>query len=142
MLPLMVFVTLMIARYAIMYTSKSTKAFTKQSTLTHEAIGAVRTVHSLGAESYFSTRQAASVNEGNRFLCLRARAEALCMAGMTFIIYSGYALAFFYGAILIRDENLEPGIVISVFLSVMMASFAISQVPQNIQSEFNSNLLR
>lgn len=135
MLPLILVTTLLLARFAIRYTTQSTISQTKASTIATEAIGAVRTVHSLGAEEYFAERQAEAVNKAHQSLILRARAEAYCMAGIQFTIYSGYALAFFYGSQLIRTEGLEPGIVISVILALVIGSFALSQIPSNIQSQ-------
>lgn len=135
MLPCLVGLSLIFARAAISYSMQVIAVAGKASTLAEEALGSVRTVQSLGAEKDLS----AKFNEGiDRTLAVgrkRAVATATCMAGFTLVIYSGYSFAFYLGAYLTRTQRTSPGDIITVFLSIMMGSFALAQIPSNIQSE-------
>lgn len=135
MLPCLIGISLIFARAAIGYTMKVMAAGGKASTLAEEALGSVRTVQSLGAEKELSQKFNEGIADALVLGRKRAAATAACMAGFTLVIYSGYSLAFYLGAYFIRSGRTTPGNIITVFLSVMMGSFALAQIPSNIQGE-------
>ena len=51
-----------------------------------------------------------------------------------FAIYSAYALAFFYGGILVTQGRATSGIVINVFLAVLIGSFSMAMLAPEVQA--------
>ncbi|KDN47176.1 P-loop containing nucleoside triphosphate hydrolase protein [Tilletiaria anomala UBC 951] len=133
MLPCLVGISLIFARTAIGFTIQIMSMSNQANTLAEEALGSVRTVQSLCAEKDLSHKYNDGIARSLRLGRKRAIAIAGCMAGFTLVIYCGYSLAFYLGAILVRSGRTSPGNVITVFLSVMMGSFALAQIPSNIQ---------
>ncbi|KAK0531587.1 hypothetical protein OC834_002905 [Tilletia horrida] len=134
MLPALVIITLIFSHLAVKYTIGVISALSGSAILTDEALSAIKTVHSLGAADDFLRKHRINVAHADVLCKKRAWSVALCTAAITFVIYSGYALAFFHGAILLRRGQIEAGIIITVFLSIMMGSFALSQIPNSIQT--------
>ncbi|KAH8920396.1 P-loop containing nucleoside triphosphate hydrolase protein [Atractiella rhizophila] len=53
---------------------------------------------------------------------------------MFFVVYAAYALAFWYGTTLIIDGSTDGGEIVTVFFSIIMGSFALSQAAPNLQA--------
>lgn len=104
------------------------------SGLTQESIGGITTIRSLGAENGLVEKVTDVQHTALRTARKKAVIFGLCMAAITFVIYAGYALCFFYGAQLFRSHDVSAGSLITVFLSVMMGSFAFGQVPPNLHA--------
>ena len=51
-----------------------------------------------------------------------------------FVIYSAYALAFFYGGKLVQQGHADVGVVINVFMSILIGSFSLSMVAPEVQA--------
>lgn len=51
-----------------------------------------------------------------------------------FVIYAAYALAWFYGAILITQGRADAGVVINVFLAVLIGSFSLAEMNPMVQA--------
>ncbi|KAJ9477269.1 putative Alpha-factor-transporting ATPase (putative) [Pseudozyma hubeiensis] len=62
------------------------------------------------------------------------RVQGLGVGALLFIIYSGYALAFFYGAQLIARGELLPGRIVSVVFAVFAGAFAIANLFSMIEN--------
>jgi ATP-binding cassette subfamily B (MDR/TAP) protein 1 len=60
--------------------------------------------------------------------------ESLGLATMFFSIYSAYALAFFYGGILVTQGRADAGIVINVFMSILIGSFSMAMLAPEAQA--------
>lgn len=128
-------VSSLFAKYAIKYTMMVMSSVSDANTLAEESISSAKTVQSLWAQAEVGSKYAEKINISISTGRSRALVCSVCVATFTFIVYSGYALAFYFGARLVRDDEITPGIIITVFLSIVMASFALAQVPPNLQSE-------
>ena len=103
--------------FGFAYMGKVTTMLAPNSSLAQEALSGVSTVQSLGAED----RIVGEIHERHRSaLVIAARKNLIfgaAMAGITFVIYSGYSLCFFFGGELFRKGQINAGDLITVFLS-------------------------
>ncbi|KAK8850386.1 hypothetical protein IAR55_004304 [Kwoniella newhampshirensis] len=97
-------------------------------TLAEEVIGSIRTVQAFGKQKVLG-------DKFNEFIELSRKAGkrgAIVEAGgfclIFFTIYSAYALAFFYGGILVTQGRADSGIVINVFMSILIGSFSMAML--------------
>ncbi|KAM0787890.1 hypothetical protein ACM66B_003940 [Microbotryomycetes sp. NB124-2] len=106
----------------------------KGSTLAEEVISSVRNAHAFGTQG----KLAAMYDEPNvRALNIGLRsafANALGLAVFFFIIYSSYALAFYFGTTLILSGDATSGQVVNVFFSILIGAFSLAQIAPNLQS--------
>lgn len=132
MLPCLLFLGYVFTHFGFAYMGKVSAMLAPSSSLAQEALSGVSTIQSLGAED----RIVGEIHQRHRSaLVIAARKNlifGLAMAGITFVIYSGYSLCFFFGGELFRKGEIDAGALITVFLSVMMGSFALSQVPSSL----------
>lgn len=99
-----------------------------------EALSTVRTAKAFGAES----RLVELYNESNRLTTKQGSKKAV-MQGVGlgvffFIIYSGYALAFYFGSKLIASGDIAPGIVMNVIFSILIGAFSMAMLAPNAQA--------
>ncbi|PWN25584.1 putative Leptomycin B resistance protein pmd1 [Jaminaea rosea] len=102
--------------------------------LAEEALSTVRTAKAFGAES----RLVDLYDESNRLTTRQGVKKAL-MQGIGlgvffFIIYSGYALAFYFGSKLIASGEIAPGVVINVIFSILIGAFSMAMLAPNLQA--------
>lgn len=102
--------------------------------LAEEALSTIRTAKAFGAES----RLVDLYDESNR-LTTRQGVKKAFMQGiglgvLFFIIYSSYALAFFFGSKLIASGEIAPGTVITATFSILIGSFSMAMLAPNLQA--------
>ncbi|ODN95710.1 hypothetical protein L198_04328 [Cryptococcus wingfieldii CBS 7118] len=56
--------------------------------------------------------------------------EGIGLGIMCFAIYAAYALAFFYGGVLVTQGRVDSGTVITVFMSTIIVSFSMAMLCQ------------
>eukprot|EP01054_Gregarina_sp_Poly1_P010000 Gregarina_sp_Poly_1__9999@NODE_665_length_6873_cov_524_942404_g503_i0_p1_GENE_NODE_665_length_6873_cov_524_942404_g503_i0NODE_665_length_6873_cov_524_942404_g503_i0_p1_ORF_typecomplete_len1394_score229_49ABC_membrane/PF00664_23/2_3e44ABC_membrane/PF00664_23/2_9e49ABC_tran/PF00005_27/3e43ABC_tran/PF00005_27/3_4e02ABC_tran/PF00005_27/2_5e40SMC_N/PF02463_19/4_4SMC_N/PF02463_19/5_6e05SMC_N/PF02463_19/76SMC_N/PF02463_19/2e05AAA_21/PF13304_6/0_00052AAA_21/PF13304_6/7_5e05AAA_15/PF13175_6/0_00059AAA_15 len=114
-------------------------SFEKAGAVAEEALPSMRSVAAFGLENTFSQRFDAEVNAGLREDLKAARAKALSVALMFFILCLSYALGWWYAGREVRraweDSNGDDlgvgGRVITVFFSIIVASFSLGQIVPN-----------
>ncbi|WRT70520.1 uncharacterized protein IL334_007518 [Kwoniella shivajii] len=106
----------------------------KAGSLAEEVIGSIRTVQAFGKQKLLGQK----FNDHIELSRLAGRRGALIEAGglsiMFFSIYSAYALAFFYGAILVTQGRANSGIVINVFMSILIGAFSMAMMAPELAS--------
>ncbi|EKD05540.1 hypothetical protein A1Q2_00154 [Trichosporon asahii var. asahii CBS 8904] len=120
--------------YGFAYIGMFMMALGPISSLTQESLAGITTIRSLGAEASLVEKVRAIQHTALRTARKKAVIWGLCMAGITFVIYAGYALCFAFGGQLLRSGDLAPGTLITVFLCIMMGSFSFGQVPPNLHA--------
>lgn len=106
----------------------------KAANVAQEALSSVRTIKAFGFElemtALYDTWNKTATTLGFR----RSRIAGIGMGIYFFVIYSAYALAFFFGAKLVANGEIFAGNVISVILSVIMGTFSIAMLSPNLQA--------
>lgn len=106
------------------------RSLTEQAgTIAHEVLASVKTVRSLNAEAKFTKRYQSLLKQGAKIGWRRALLYGLLVATYMFILYGGYALAFWYGIRLYALGSVsEPGKVITTLFSIMIGMNSFSQL--------------
>lgn len=109
---------------------RAIRGLTEQaSTIAHEVLASVKTVRSLKAEAKFTARYQSLLKQGTKIGWRRALIYGLLVATYMFILYGGYALAFWYGIRLYALGSVsEPGKVITTLFSIMIGMNSFSQL--------------
>ncbi|WWC65424.1 uncharacterized protein I303_108042 [Kwoniella dejecticola CBS 10117] len=98
----------------------------KAGSLAEEVIGSIRTVQAFGKQKVLGQKFDDHIELSRKAGRRASLIEAGGLSVMFFSIYSAYALAFFYGAILVTQGRADSGIVINVFMSVLIGAFSMA----------------
>lgn len=102
--------------------------------LAEEALSTVRTAKAFGAEA----RLVELYDESNRMTTKQGVRKAITqgvgLGIFFFIIYSGYALAFYFGSKLIASGEVAPGTVMTVIFSILVGAFSMAMLAPNAQA--------
>eukprot|EP01105_Mastigella_eilhardi_P005939 TRINITY_DN175_c0_g3_i2.p1 TRINITY_DN175_c0_g3~~TRINITY_DN175_c0_g3_i2.p1 ORF type:complete len:1313 (-),score=403.59 TRINITY_DN175_c0_g3_i2:66-4004(-) len=92
-----------------------------------EVISCIRTVSAFGGERAETDRYGSTLRASLRAGLVQAHAQGLGFAFMFFVMFSSYALAFWYGSVRVRSGAMTAGEVLIVFIAVLMGSASIGQ---------------
>ncbi|KAH8104691.1 P-loop containing nucleoside triphosphate hydrolase protein [Cristinia sonorae] len=112
----------------------SLKHVAEGGSLAEEVISTVRTAQAFGTQRVLSDLYDSHTR--NAFVAdMKAAAwNGGGLAVFFFIIYSAYALAFYYGTTLINQGHADAGIVINVFLAILIGSFSLALLAPEMQA--------
>ncbi|WVQ85990.1 hypothetical protein IAT38_008158 [Cryptococcus sp. DSM 104549] len=100
----------------------------KAGSIAEEVIASVRTVHAFGKQKALGDRFDEQIEKSRAAGKRGAIVEGTGLSIMFFAIYAAYALAFFYGGILVSQGRADSGIVINVFMSILIGSFSMAML--------------
>ncbi|KAH8807174.1 P-loop containing nucleoside triphosphate hydrolase protein [Xylogone sp. PMI_703] len=99
------------------------------ATLAEDIMSSIRTVRSLGAERKFSQKYASLLKKAIDVGLSRAPIKGIQAGIYMFVLYGGYALAFWYGIKLYADgEAAHSGAVITTLFSIMIGVNGFSEL--------------
>ncbi|KLT44927.1 multidrug resistance protein 1 [Cutaneotrichosporon oleaginosum] len=116
------------------YTTGSLKWVSKGGTLAEEIISSIRTVQAFGTMNVLGEKFNGFIAKSRAMGIKGSLIEGVGLCIMFFAIYSSYALAFFYGGILIANGEADGGLVINVFMSILIGSFSIAMLAPEMQA--------
>lgn len=116
------------------YTTGSLKYVSKGGTLAEEIISSIRTVHAFGTQRVLGAKFDGFIGQSRAMGIKGSLIEGMGLSIMFFAIYSAYALAFFYGGILIAQGKADGGMVINVFMSILIGSFSLAMLAPEMQA--------
>lgn len=90
--------------------------------ISQESLGAIRTVHSLNLQEYFSEKYQKALQEPYRLGKKGAHISGATRGGGHFVIFCAYALVFYIGALLIREGHLNFKEMVRVFFALAMGA--------------------
>eukprot|EP00917_Polyrhabdina_sp_WS-2016_P006242 GHVP01013855.1.p1 GENE.GHVP01013855.1~~GHVP01013855.1.p1 ORF type:complete len:1290 (+),score=240.52 GHVP01013855.1:3873-7742(+) len=126
---------------------KSKEEYRKSGSVAEEAVSSIRTVAAFGIEEVFAEKYDGLLKNALKLdlksVCVRSISIAFLFSSILF----SYALGWYVGAILIQADrdagspgNWTGGKIVSVFFSIIMATFAIGQMTPNITSVIQAKL--
>ncbi|GMK54477.1 hypothetical protein CspeluHIS016_0110630 [Cutaneotrichosporon spelunceum] len=116
------------------YTTGSLKWVSKGGTLAEEIISSIRTVQAFGTMHVLGDKFNGFIAKSRAMGIKGSIIEGIGLSIMFFAIYSSYALAFFYGGILIANGEADGGRVINVFMSILIGSFSLAMLAPELQT--------
>ncbi|KAF8516809.1 P-loop containing nucleoside triphosphate hydrolase protein [Hysterangium stoloniferum] len=116
------------------YVRLSRTAVAEGGTLAEEVISTVRTAQAFGTQEKLANLYDVYAKKAFTVDQKIAIGHGVGLGTFFFIIYTAYALAFSFGATLILRNETTTGAVITVFLSILIGSFALALVAPEMQA--------
>ncbi|XP_078355076.1 ATP-dependent translocase ABCB1-like, partial [Oculina patagonica] len=132
--PLMVIAGGLIAKIMTSMTTRGLDAYAKAGSIAEEVLSSIKTVAAFGGEKKEIARYSSHLAEARDFGVKKGFMTGLGMGFFQVIIYSSYALAFWYGSKLIIDEEMNGGQLLIVFFSVLFAAMQLGQAGPNMEA--------
>lgn len=120
MLPCLLLIGYLMTKFGFAYIGKVMGAMAPAASFSQEALGGITTIRSLGAETSVVDKVTGIQNGALGVARIKSLIWGGCMAGMTLVIYLGYALCFGFGGQLFRKGGIEAGTLVTAFLSCVL----------------------
>ncbi|OMH83420.1 Multidrug resistance protein 1, partial [Zancudomyces culisetae] len=116
------------------WTDKVQEAFAEAGAVATEVFSSMRTVMAFNAQEREIDRYSSKLGTGFKAGVKRAMMFGLGIGVLFFLIYSTYALGFWYGAKLIRDGVSTPTKVLNAFFALLIGSFSLGGAAPSISA--------
>ncbi|XP_033614571.1 ATP-dependent translocase ABCB1 isoform X5 [Fukomys damarensis] len=120
------------------FTDKELSAYAKAGAVAEEVLAAIRTVIAFGGQKKELERYNKNLEEAKRIGIKKAVTANVSVGANFLLTYASYALAFWYGTILVLSGEYSIGQVFTVFFSVLMGTLSIGQASPNIEAFANA----
>ncbi|KAB0345019.1 hypothetical protein FD754_021945, partial [Muntiacus muntjak] len=120
------------------FSDKELAAYAKAGAVAEEALGAIRTVIAFGGQKRELERYQKHLENAKRIGIKKAISANISMGTAFLLIYSSYALAFWYASTLVIAKEYTIGNAITVFFSILIGAFSIGQVAPCIDAFANA----
>lgn len=125
--PLLAISGALFAKLAADSTSTGLGAYGRAGAVANEALSLIRTVTAYNGQESEAKSYEANLDKAYKSGVLQAAFSGAALGFTYFVIFTNFALAFFYGARRIRSGNIEGGDLIVSFFSVFVAIISIGQ---------------
>ncbi|CAF0877399.1 unnamed protein product, partial [Didymodactylos carnosus] len=115
-------------------TAHELKAYGKAGAVAEEVFSSIRTVFSYNGVEHEQTRYERHLDAARDFGIKKGAFNGVTLGFVWFVIFCAYALGFWYGAKLVRDEGFNIGSVLIVFFAILIAVFSLGQGAPHLQS--------
>lgn len=115
-------------------TSKEQSAYAKAGSIAEEVLSSIRTVVAFGGEEKEYQRYSSHLHESQSAGIKKGVSTGVAFGLFHVVIFSCYALAFWYGSKLISEEGLNGGHVLVVFFCVMIGAAQVGQAGPNMEA--------
>ncbi|XP_061441927.1 ATP-binding cassette sub-family B member 5 [Rhineura floridana] len=121
-------------------TTKELLAYAKAGAVAEEILSAIRTVVAFNGQVKAMARYDANLEDARIVGMKKAITTNISIGVSQFFIYGCYALAFWYGTKLTRDEKeaYDIGTVLIVFFAVLIGAFSLGQASPNLENLANA----
>ncbi|XP_056375696.1 ATP-binding cassette sub-family B member 5-like isoform X2 [Hyla sarda] len=133
--PLVTISTALSSKMLVSLTSKELSAYAKAGAVAEEVLSSIRTVVAFGGQQKEIQRYTDNLGEAKQIGIKKAITSQLAVGFMYFIIYASYALGFWYGSVLIlEDEGYTIGNVLLVLFSIVLCSYCVGQASSHLEA--------
>ncbi|XP_013418888.1 multidrug resistance protein 1 [Lingula anatina] len=136
--PLLILASAFVAISMRKFTATELKAYAMAGAVAEEVLGAIRTVAAFGGEKKEVERYSANLQEAQKVGIKKGIISGAGQGMIWIIIFSAFALAFYYGGTLIRNEGFSGGQLLMVFFGVLMGSMSLGHAAPNLESFGNA----
>lgn len=110
------------------------KAYAKAGAVAEEVLSSIRTVVAFGGQKKEFKRYDKNLEHAKAIGVRKSITSGLSMGLIWFIMMGSYALGFWYGAKLVREDGYSIGKVLIVFFSVLIGAFSLGNAAPHLQS--------
>ncbi|ELU12562.1 hypothetical protein CAPTEDRAFT_117973, partial [Capitella teleta] len=116
-------------------TSKELDAYARAGAVAQEVLSSLRTVIAFGGQAKECKRYNDNLAIAKKFGVKKTTASGGGMGMIYFIIFACYALAFWYGSKLVREEeHYTAGVMLTVFMAVVFGAFGLGNAAPNLKN--------
>jgi ATP-binding cassette subfamily B (MDR/TAP) protein 1 len=125
------------------FTSQELEAYAKAGDISEEVFSSIRTVTAFGGQKEEVRRYSDNLGKAKEVGIKKGSSEGLALGVTYLVMFSSYALAFWYGAKLVVNFQANDdgryttdytiGTVLTTFFAIIMGAFATSQIGQNAE---------
>ncbi|CAF1309030.1 unnamed protein product, partial [Rotaria sordida] len=131
--PLLFLSAVIFTKITATMTSQELHAYAKAGAIAEEVFSNIRTVFSYNGAAYESKRYEKHLRSAKISGIRKGALNGILMGGIWLIVCCAYALSFWYGAKLVREENYSIGGILIVFFSITTAVFNLGQAAPHLQ---------
>uniref|UniRef100_A0A915IPL2 Multidrug resistance protein 1 n=1 Tax=Romanomermis culicivorax TaxID=13658 RepID=A0A915IPL2_ROMCU len=125
MTPLMALSAGFISKMIAESTKKEQSIYAAAGAIAEEALSCIRTVVAFNGQKQEISRYEDELKKGRKTGILKSVYTAVGFASAFFLMFASYALAFWYGSVLISNGEIDRGTVFVVLFSIMTGSFGL-----------------
>ncbi|CAG8508599.1 11057_t:CDS:10 [Acaulospora morrowiae] len=119
-------------------TAKGQDAYAAAGGVAEQAISGIRTVISFGGQEREINRYMANLEYAYKAGRKKAIVSGIGLGAMMLIMYGSYGLAFWYGSILIVNNDMSGADVLNVFFAIFIGAFSVGNAAPHITSVANA----
>ncbi|XP_074659631.1 ATP-dependent translocase ABCB1-like [Tubulanus polymorphus] len=132
--PLLALGAAVMARLVQTFSGMELKAYAKAGAVAEEVLGAIRTVQAFGGAEKETNRYSKNLLQAKKVGIRKGAVFGVGAGYLYFIIFGAFALAFWYGAKLVREENFSAGTILMVFFGVLFGAMSLGNALPNIEA--------
>ncbi|UJR24177.1 hypothetical protein I4U23_027143 [Adineta vaga] len=132
--PLIFVIAMLFSKFTVNLTILESKAYEKAGAIAEEVFSSIRTVFAYNGQNREKERYGKHLNEAKKSSIRRGMVNGLIMGFMCVIIFSGYALGFWYGTKLTFEKEYNIGNVVIIFFAIINAVFDLGQAFPQFQA--------
>ncbi|XP_071944971.1 ATP-dependent translocase ABCB1-like [Antedon mediterranea] len=116
------------------FSKKEQTVYAAAGSVAEEVLSCIRTVVAFGGEQKEAKRYSKELVAAKNVGIKKGLTTATGIGLFMFILFSSYALAFWYGPKMVSENKIEPGEVLTVFFCVMIGSFSLGNITPHLSS--------
>ncbi|KAL6762783.1 MDR-like ABC transporter [Haematococcus lacustris] len=133
LLPCLAAVGAMIAHFSTLKAQADTKAYAEAGGLAQQAIASVRTVAAFNGQESAMMAYGRALQAAMKTYMMTSFVVGGAIGAIQFVMFSSYAVAYFYGAHRVATGAADGGQVVTVQFATLLASFALGQAAPSLQ---------
>ncbi|PRQ39670.1 putative xenobiotic-transporting ATPase [Rosa chinensis] len=126
-IPPVVFTTAVLNHFMVKLASHGQAAYSEGATVVEETIGSIRTVASFTGEKLAISNYNASLTKAYKSAVQEGWASGLGFGAVILMVFCTYALAVWFGGIMILEKGYKGGDVINVIFAVLIGSVSLGK---------------
>jgi ATP-binding cassette subfamily B (MDR/TAP) protein 1 len=133
-MPIIVATMAVVNVFGARYQSRIPQLYSTASDHAVESLTAIRTVIAFGAQQRMAKRYNSGLTAAREEGIKKSFSLATGLGIVFFLLFSGYSITFYYGAILLELGQITAGQIINVFFAVLIGSFALGHAVPDFQT--------
>ncbi|KAF9577929.1 Multidrug resistance protein 1, partial [Lunasporangiospora selenospora] len=132
--PLIGACAVMMAKFTVQSATKGQDSYSKAGSVAEQAFSSIRTVVSFGGQQRETNSYVKELDDAFQSGKKKAIVVGLGVGAFMLILFSTYALAFWYGAREVYAGKMTGGEVLEVFMGMIIGAFALGNVGPNVSA--------
>jgi ATP-binding cassette subfamily B (MDR/TAP) protein 1 len=132
--PLIGACAVMLSKFTIQSTSKGQDSYSKAGSIAEQAFSSIRTIVAFGGQKRETNAYVKQLDDAYLVGKRRSFATGIGLGVFMLILFSTYALAFWFGGHEVYNGKMESGQVLNVFMGMIIGAFALGNIGPNVSS--------